>query len=241
MTSLSVTKAVTDQSDLSDLQGWNERFEGLSAQARVYEALEHLPGAHVLSSSFGAQSAVSLHLLNEALPGLPVIFLDTGYLFPETYQFVEDLTSRLHLNVQVYSNPMSPARQEAIYGQRWQQGLSGIEQYNHDNKVEPMQRALEELAVGTWFTGVRRSQAPSRASTPFVQLKNGTVKVSPIADWTDRDVHAYLKAHDLPYHPLWAQGYVSIGDVHTTKSLAEVTDAAQTRFFGLKRECGLHE
>jgi len=227
--------------DPDHLAGWNDRLAGLSAEDRVACALDSLPGSHVLSSSFGAQAAVSLHLLTRQRPDLPVVLIDTGYLFPETYRFVEALTERLDLNLKVYRNPMSPARQEALYGRRWEQGLAGIEAYNRDNKVEPMRRALEELRVGTWFTGLRRAQATSRVDTPFLQFANGRFKVAPIADWTDRDVYHYLRAHDLPYHPLWEQGYVSIGDWHTTRSLADVDDAAQTRFFGLKRECGLHD
>ena len=81
----------------------------------------------------------------------------------------------------------------------------------------------------------------SRAQTPIVSLRGERYKVSPIADWTDRDVWQYLKKHDLPYHPLWEQGYVSIGDTHTTRRWEPGMDAEDTRFFGLKRECGLHE
>ena len=131
--------------------------------------------------------------------------------------------------------------EEARHGRRWQEGLSGIESYNADNKVEPMQRAIEQLGVGTWFSGLRRSQSAERAATPFVENSGDRFKVYPIADWTDRDVYNYLKKHDLPYHPLWEKGYVSIGDVHTTKSLADVDSVEETRFHGLKRECGLHE
>jgi phosphoadenosine phosphosulfate reductase len=88
---------------------------------------------------------------------------------------------------------------------------------------------------------VRRVQASSRAATPFVQHSGDYLKVAPLADWNDRDVHNYLKANHLPYHPLWEKGYVSIGDVHTTRALHEVDSAEETRFFGLKRECGLHD
>lgn len=223
------------------LAAWNARFAELSAEDRVACALQTLPGNQVLTSSFGAQSAVALHLLSQAQPDIPVVLIDTGYLFPETYAFVDELTERLQLNLHVYRSQHSPAWQEARYGERWLQGVEGIEQYNHDNKVEPMQRALRELAVGTWFTGVRRSQASTRAETPFVQKNGDYFKVAPLADWTDRDVYDYLQAHGLPYHPLWEQGYVSIGDVHTTRPLHEVESSEDTRFFGLKRECGLHE
>lgn len=223
---------------LADLDA---RFAGLGAEERVALALDMLPGHHVLSSSFGIQSAVLLHLVTRQRPDLPVIFIDTGYLFPETYRFVDQLTERLGLDLRVYASPVSAAWQEARHGKRWQQGLAGLEAYNRENKVLPMARALRELGVGTWFAGLRRTQSKSRASVPFVSPQGGRFKVHPIADWTDRDVYRYLKQHDLPYHPLWEQGYVSVGDVHTTRPLHAVKNVEETRFFGLKRECGLHE
>jgi len=230
-----------DQSRAAALEHCNTVFESLSAEKRVDWALNHLPQNHVLSSSFGAQAAVSLHLVTQQNPDIPVIFVDTGYLFPETYRFVDELSERLKLNLQVYTNPMSPARQEALYGERWNDGVEGLNAYNRDNKVLPMERALRELDTGTWFAGLRRSQSDSRAEVPFLDWQGGRWKVHAIADWSDRDVYNYLKKHDLPYHPLWEKGYVSIGDVHTTKSLHDVNHIDETRFFGLKRECGLHE
>ena len=224
-----------------DLQSWNERFASMPAEERVACSLQVLPGAPMLSSSFGAQAAVSLHMLTSAAPDIPVVLIDTGYLFPETYEFVDQLTERLDLNLKIFRSLRSPAWQEARYGQRWLQGVDGIERYNQDNKVEPMSRALSELDVGTWFTGVRRDQAQTRAATPFIADHGDYYKVAPIADWSDRDIFAYLRKHNLPYHPLWEQGYVSIGDVHTTRPLHEVEAEEDTRFFGLKRECGLHD
>ena len=212
-----------------------------TAEQRIEWALSTLPGRHIVSSSFGAQSAVMLHLVTRQLPDVPVVVIDTGYLFPETYRFIDRLTDRLQLNVEVFRPQHSPAWQEARYGRRWEQGLQGIEAYNRDNKIEPMERALDSLGVGTWFSGLRRAQSESRAQTPFIESKGERFKVYPIADWTDRDVHRYLQKHRLPYHPLWDKGFVSIGDVHTTQSLADVASIDETRFFGLKRECGLHE
>ncbi len=216
-------------------------LRGRSPEARVEWALANLPGQSVLSSSFGAQSAVMLHLITRAVPDIPVVLIDTGYLFPETYRFVDELTERLKLNLKVYQPAVSAAWQEARFGKRWEQGLKGIEAYNREAKVEPMQRALEELDAGIWFAGLRREQSRSRAQRPLAEIQDGRWKVYPILDLTDRDIHRYLKEHDLPYHPLWDQGYVSIGDWHTTRSLAEVEDIEATRFFGLKRECGLHD
>ncbi len=213
----------------------------MRAEARVAQALEELPGRHVVSSSFGAQAAVMLHLVTRQKPDIPVILIDTGYLFPETYRFIDELTQRLDLNLHVYRPEISAAWQEARHGQRWDQGEPGLAAYNRENKVAPMERALDELGVGTWFAGLRRSQASTRADTDFVERSGNRYKVHPIADWTDRDVYRYLSKHELPYHPLWDEGYVSIGDVHTTRPLGEAASLEETRFFGLKRECGLHE
>ncbi|HAG1496794.1 TPA: phosphoadenosine phosphosulfate reductase family protein [Salmonella enterica] len=135
----------------------NAQLEKLSAEERVAWALENLPGEYVLSSSFGIQAAVSLHLVNQIRPDIPVILTDTGYLFPETYQFIDELTDKLKLNLKVYRAGESPAWQEARYGK------------------------------------------------------------------------------------LWEQGYLSVGDTHTTRKWEPGMAEEETRFFGLKRECGLHE
>ncbi|KUG53272.1 phosphoadenosine phosphosulfate reductase [Serinicoccus chungangensis] len=215
-------------------------LEGCSAQQRIDWALQHLPGGYAVTSSFGVQSAVMLHLVTRAVPDVPVLLFDTGYLFPETYRFVDELTDRLGLNLHVYRSPMSPAWQEARFGRLWEQGVEGITEYNRINKVEPMQRAMTELGIGTWFSGLRREQSTGRAGRQPVEQQNGRVKVHPVVDWTDRDVHRYLTEHDLPYHPLFHEGYLSIGDTHTTRRAADELDAEGSRFFGLVRECGLH-
>jgi phosphoadenosine phosphosulfate reductase len=141
----------------------------------------------------------------------------------------------------VYQSEISPAWQEARFGQRWQQGLEGLDAYNDLNKVEPMRRALQELDAGTWFAGLRRTQSDTRAKIPYLARAGERWKVHAIADWSDQDVHRYLRKHTLPYHPLWDHGYISIGDRHSTRPIQEVDAEEYTRFNGLKRECGLHE
>ena len=225
--------------DLS-LEEESARLEKVSAEERVAWALEEYRPKIVLSTSFGAQSAVSLHLVTQVWPEIPVVLVDTGYLFPETYQFADQLADRLKLNLKVYRSPLTPAWQEARFGKLWEQGLEGIERYNQMNKVEPMQRALRELGARAWITGLRRQQAKSRSELGVLKLQGGLVKVHPIIDWNDRMIGQYLAKHNLPYHPLWEQGYVSIGDVPTTRPLTAEMTEEETRFFGLKRECGLH-
>ncbi|MBU1620436.1 MAG: phosphoadenylyl-sulfate reductase [Gammaproteobacteria bacterium] len=217
----------------------NQLLLPLTPAQRVKWALEHLPDQQILSSSFGIQSAVMLHLVTSARPDIPVLLTDTGYLFPETYQFIDELKERLQLNLKVYRAHLSPAWQEARFGKLWE-NEAGIKQYNHMNKVEPLQRALKELNVGTWFSGLRRSQSSTRADKDIIDISRGTVKVQPIIEWTNKDVFYYLKEHDLPYHPLWEQGYVSVGDVHSTRKLELGMTEEETRFNGFGRECGIH-
>jgi len=219
----------------------NAYLESLSAQERVKWAFDNLPGTHAVSSSFGIQAALMLHLVSSIKADVPVVLTDTGYLFPETYQFIDELTERLNLNLKIFKSELTPAWQEARFGKLWEQGLEGIERYNLLNKVEPMRKALDELSVGVWFSGLRREQSQSRATLPILAVQNGVFKFLPVIDWTNKDVHYYLKENDLPYHPLWEQGYLSVGDTHTTRKWEPGMAEEETRFFGLKRECGLHE
>ncbi|MGA2017059.1 MAG: phosphoadenylyl-sulfate reductase [Opitutaceae bacterium] len=212
-----------------------------AAEERVRWAAERFGDSLVVSTSFGAQSAVMLHMVTRIVPGVPVIFVDTGYLFPETYRFADELSARLRLNLKVYRAAETPAWIEARHGRLWEQGEKGIDAYNQIVKVEPMRRALSELGARAWLAGLRRTQSSTRDRLPVVSIQDGRAKILPIVTWTDRDVHRYLAENGLPYHPLWEKGYVSIGDVHTTRPLGGGITAEETRFFGLKRECGLHD
>ncbi|MEO2269068.1 phosphoadenylyl-sulfate reductase [Pseudoalteromonas sp. YIC-656] len=229
-----------DNARKAKLANVNAILADKSAVERVEWAVGHLPDSHILSSSFGIQSAVMLHMVTSVKKDIPVVLTDTGYLFPETYQFIDQMTDRLKLNLKVYKAKYSPAWQEAKYGKLWEQGEGGIKLYNQMNKVEPMTQALKDLNVGTWFSGLRRQQSSTRQDKNIVEISRGTVKVYPIIEWHNRDVYQYLTQHDLPYHPLWEQGYVSMGDVHTTRKLEPGMTEEETRFFGIGRECGLH-
>ena len=223
------------------LARWAPRLDALSAEERVAWALEHFEDRIVLASSFGVQAAVSLHMITRQRADIPVVLIDTGYLFPETYRFIDELTERLDLNLQVYRPAMSAAWQETRYGKLWEQGVEGLDRYNELNKVEPMRRALDELGADAWFAGLRRQQSTSRAERSVLEVQNDRVKVHPLIDWSDRDVYRYLQRFDLPYHPLWHEGYVSVGDRQLTRPLSEMMEEEDTRFLGIKRECGLHE
>jgi phosphoadenosine phosphosulfate reductase len=217
----------------------NQQLADATPSQRIEFALRELPGSHILSSSFGIQAAVMLHLVTQVKSDIPVVLTDTGYLFPETYRFIDELTDRLQLNLKVYRAALSPAWQEARFGQLWQTP-EGLKQYNQLNKVEPMQRALQELGAHSWFAGLRRSQSSTRTETPIVGVQRGVLKINPIVEWSNKDIHYYLQDHNLPYHPLWEQGYVSMGDTHSTRPLSDGMSEEDTRFNGMGRECGLH-
>lgn len=216
-------------------------LENAPAAERVRWAHERFGDKLILTTSFGIQSAVMLHLVTQTIPKIPVVFIDTGHLFPETYRFARDLTERLGLNLKKYRANMSAAEQEALFGRLWEHGTDGLARYNLMNKVEPMDRAVRELGATAWLAGLRRDQASSRKEIQVVQVQNRITKIHPILDWSSRDVFQYLKEFDLPYHPLWEQGYVSVGDWHSTKKLEPGMAEEETRFNGVKRECGLHE
>ncbi len=226
---------------IEDFAGLARKLEQSSAAERIEWAFGHFGEGLGMSSSFGAQSAVLLHLATRVWPRLPVVLIDTGYLFPETYGFIDQLTDRLDLNLKIYRAEISPAWQEARWGKLWEQGLEGIERYNDLNKVEPMERALDELGLQAVMAGVRRQQSSTREGFSALGVQRGRLRLHPIVDWTDMEIGRYLTEHGLPYHPLWDEGYVSIGDWHTSRKLTDGMTAEETRFFGLKRECGLNE
>jgi len=218
-----------------------EATANATAEETVDWAAHRFPsGGLVMTSSFGVQAAVMLHLVTRRIPDIAVIWIDTGFNFPETYQFADQLTRRFSLNVKIYQSLMSPAHMVALHGPLWEQGVEGMETYNRLRKVEPRDRAFAELGVTTWMSGLRRDQTGYRGTLRKTEPFGKILKLHPILDWSPREVRDYLKAHDLPLHPLVEKGYPSIGDWHSTVSGTGDLDDRSGRFLGLKQECGLH-
>jgi len=211
----------------------------LSAGERIHHLYERLGDRIMATTSFGIQAAVTLHLIHEHAPKIPVVFIDTGYLFPETYRYMEELTSLFDLDLRIYQPTHSAARMQAIWGDLWDQGKEGAERYAMLTKIEPMNRALRESGADVWLSGLRRSQSKTRQNRAFVERQKNTIKAYPILDWADAQVELYFQKHELPRHPLAAKGYVTMGDWHSTRP-ADGDDAESTRFNGQKYECGLH-
>ena len=216
-------------------------LESLRVIERIKWAICKFGDDLVLSTSFGIQSAVMLHMVTQINPQVRVVFIDTGYLFDETYRYARELTERFKLNIKKYQTLMSAAEQESLEGTLWEQGEKNLKEYNFTRKVEPMNRALLDLKAKAWMAGLRRDQASTRKSLKIVTKQNNIYKIYPIIDLIDEDIDHYMLKHDLPYHPLQKEGYVSLGDWNSTQKLKEGITTEETRFNGMKRECGLHE
>lgn len=220
----------------------NRDLSDATATEVIQWAAHTLGEGLVLSTSFGIQAAVMLHLVTQVVPAIPVIWIDTGYLPAETYRFADELTQRLNLNLKVYQSPLSPARMEALHGKLWdQKNLESLTRYDQIRKVEPMQRALAELKATGWLAGLRRDQTQHRTTLETVARQGQRLKIHPILHWHSRDIYQYLTTHDLPYHPYFDKGYVTVGDWHSSRPLTANDDNERdTRFHGIKQECGLH-
>ena len=223
-----------------DLVELNAELASYSAEELIRWAVERFAPRLVVSSSFGAHSALVLHMVHRVAPNLPILWIDTGYLFPETYRFAHELKERFRLNLQVYAPSLSAAYQEALYGRLWEQGEEGVRRYLQLNKLEPMQRALREHRAQAWIAGLRGDQTEHRRALRKLELQDGRYKIHPILDWDEGRVDEYLHRHSLPYHPLHGEGYRSIGDWHSTLPTLADQDPREGRILGQKRECGLH-
>jgi len=224
-----------------DLEAAQRELEDATPEATVAWAADTFGSDLALSTSFGIQSAVMLHLASSVVPGIPVVWVDTGYLPEETYRFADELARRLDLNLHVAEARISPARMEALHGKLWEGTRDDLDTYHRLRKVEPLERTLRELGARALLSGVRADQTDHRATLARVGTHNQRAKILPLLGWTSRDVHGYLKAHDLPYHPYFEQGYASVGDWHSSRPAgADDEHERDGRFGGRAQECGLH-
>jgi phosphoadenosine phosphosulfate reductase len=224
----------------SEAETLSDELARLKAGERLKLLHERYGKRLVASTSFGLQAAVMLDLIARNAPEIPVVFIDTGYHFPETYRYGEELVSRLGTDLRVYHPTHSAARIEALWGKLWEQGKEGMDKYGVLTKIEPMDRALRELGADVWISGLRRSQSSTRTERPIAEQQKKTLKVYPILDWADAQVSVYMHDRGLPRHPLEEQGFVTMGDWHSTRPAVDGLSAEDTRFNGEKYECGLH-
>jgi phosphoadenosine phosphosulfate reductase len=230
----------TDRQGLPlDVEAAGAVLESLPPQEQLRWGTDTFGDRFALITSFGIQSAVLLHMAAAHDPALPVIWVDTGYLPPETYRYAEQLTDLLALNLHVTQAELSPARMEALHGQLWATGdADDMERYHRMRKVEPLDRAFEAIGVACWASGVRGGQTDHRASMLPLQPVRGRWSLRPLLSWTNRDIYYYMQTHGLPQHPLFEQGYSTVGDWHSSRP--DDGSGRATRFRGLRQECGIH-
>jgi phosphoadenosine phosphosulfate reductase len=241
----STTSIPTIPTEDLDLATINDVFEHQSPQHVVKWAAAQIAPDLVMSSSFGAESAALIHMAIQEAPDLRIVFVDTGYLFPETHAFMEQLRARFRLNIWSYRTRNDPIAWLHHAGEDNPTWRKDVDACCAANKNEPMERALRELRPKAWLRGIRRNQAETRKSVSFVEWSNryNCYAVSPLLNWTTREMYAYMKQHDLPYHPLYEKGYASIGcnPLSCTRPIQIGEDPRSGRWSGTgKLECGIN-
>ena len=193
----------------------------------------------VLTSSFQTQSVPLLHLVSQHTPEMPVVFLDTGYHFPETIQFCDTLTAEFNLNLIVAKSDLT---EEDPTGESGPNPINDPHACCMANKVDPIKKVLAETTA--WVSGVRKDQSELRGLSSTISYNDfySVYKICPMTNWTSREVHDYIEKHDLPRHPLWEQGYHSIGCYPCTRPVLNGGKERSGRWSWIeKTECGLHE
>jgi len=228
-----------------DLEQLNALMESRDPSSVIQWAGAHFGRDLVMTSSFGEQAAVLIHLAGQVMPDIRVIFIDTGYLFPETHQFMEQLRRRLNLNIWTYRTRNDPFGYLRHAREKDPAGRNDISACCAANKNEPTERAFSEMQPKAWLRGIRREQAQIRKNAAHIEWspRYNCYAVSPLLNWTRRDVGVYLKRHDLPWHPLVEKGYLSIGcnPLACTRPVRPGEDPRSGRWAGTGRlECGIN-
>jgi phosphoadenosine phosphosulfate reductase len=222
-----------------DAAAMEARFAGVPAPALLAELLHGELAGHVAAvSSFGAESAVLLHMVAAVDPDVPVIFTNTQKMFGETLAYRDELAERLGLtDLRVYRPDPRLLRQKDEKGLRWSYDPDGCCELR---KVEPLARALAPFDA--WMSGRKGFQAGTRRALPRFEAENGRLKINPLADWDKAALDGWFAAHDLPRHPLEANGYPSIGCAPCTSKVQPGEDPRAGRWRGWdKVECGIHQ
>ena len=225
--------------DLTALQALSDSFEAKAPQDLLAYAIGTYFPNIVLASSFGAEDVALIDMAHRINPGTPLFYLDTDFLFAETYATRDRLIAKYGIAPIQVKSLLTPKRQAETFGDKlWERRP---DECCNQRKVEPLTRVLKGYKA--WITGIRRDQAPTRANAGLVEWdrKFELVKFNPLARWTVEDVWAYIKLHDVPYNPLHDRNYPSIGCTYCTRPVMPGEDPRAGRWAGqAKTECGLH-
>ncbi|MGB3165614.1 MAG: phosphoadenylyl-sulfate reductase [Alteraurantiacibacter sp.] len=223
----------------ADADALNARFTGVETLTMLRELFaEGTLGRVAVVSSFGTESAVLLHLVAEADPAVPVVFVDTLKMFPETLAYRKTLIERLGIrNASVVQPDHETLAAKDESGLRWSYDPDGCCAIR---KVEPLARA--KAGLDSWISGRKAFQSHTRQDIPRFEVEKGRLKLNPLGDWVKADLEAYFEEHDLPRHPLEAQGFLSVGCAPCTSPVAPGENTRAGRWRGWdKTECGIHQ
>jgi phosphoadenosine phosphosulfate reductase len=221
-----------------ELDELNQTYETAHPTEILQWAAENFWPNIAASSSFQTQGLPLLHMLHQVAPEMPIIFIDTGYHFPQTLAFRDRMVHEWGLNLQIARATLTKTQLQQQYG-------SEPYRLNPDmccyvNKVLPMKEAMRGLTA--WISGIRRDQSLSRSKTRVLEVTaDGVLRIHPMANWSEREVWQYIHEHNLPEHPLLAEGFMSIGCAPCTRPVFDGEDSRSGRWAGqAKTECGLH-
>ena len=225
------------------IKKYNQTLKDMKPQEMLTWGYEKFDNQFAITTSFGIQSSVLLNMVSKlCLQGkIKIFWIDTGYLPPETYQYAEKLIEDLSLEVEVLQSELSPARMEAIYGKLWETNkVSDLDKYHELRKIKPLENGLEKYNINCWASGVRAGQTKNRNKMRSLDVIRKRLSLRPLLNWTNKDIFYYMKENNLPAHPLFSKGYSTVGDWHSSSPDGIKTKGRDTRFGGIKEECGIH-
>ena len=226
-----------------NLEEFNEELIKLSSLEMLEWSLQKFDNHLAFTTSFGIQSSVLLHLIQSSSlkNQVKIFWIDTGYLPKETYLYANTLIKQLSLDITILQSEITPAHMEAIHGKLWESNkVEDINKYHQIRKVDPLDKALKKYSINCWGSGVRAQQTSNRGKMKFIELIRETLSIRPLLGWSQKDIFYYMKENNLPQHPLFMQGYSTVGDWHSSSAESSNIKGRSTRFGGVKQECGLH-
>jgi phosphoadenosine phosphosulfate reductase len=224
---------------LSRIEAMAERLEDATPQRILSYAFAEFGDGVAIATGFGAEGAALIDMAVKINPQPNIFFLDTGFLFPETYELRRRLQDRYGIEIRAVQTAITPEAQDETFGpQLWSRDPDLCCRLR---KLEPLREALKD--VDAWITAIRRDQTPARAAARAAEwdYRWQRVKINPLVGWTKREVWDYIAAHEVPYNPLHDAGYPSIGCTHCTRAVRAGESERAGRWSGrAKTECGLH-
>ena len=184
----------------------NEELSNASPKEIIRWALDFAPGNAICSTNFRPYESVILHMVTELCPDIPIVWVDSGVMLPETYNFADKLTKLLNLNLKVFNPEMTEARRHALFGPIPSvDDIDAFNRFSRSVKLDPFQRALKSLKPKVWITAIRRDQTQFRQSLNIISHADDSdlLKVAPLFDWNESDLEAYLEKHSLPNEKIY--------------------------------------